>query len=355
MKKLFLTFILLCVFIVANAQCYKIASIERQSSPDMKLLQVLEVEDRVLVYGSITTTKEKNWADAGRKTAIVRNGMRYKLLNSVNLPFFDEAEPRHLVLLKDETVNFVLEFEKFDLSKSFDLLLIEGDSEPDKYDFYGIKLESINKEEVIDTERFLDDVHTIYGKYVVNGKEHKYYIRDNVMFEFTNSWFGKDFLFEMTVVNSSNHGVMVDLDKIHASATDMKDRPKDVVRYTPDSYDEYVERDRQMAAYYNTGGSNTSDVNRHIDSESRKTNNVWTQIGLGALKALNNKSQANRVHQYLKKHPRTLPKGLRTTSLKPGESISGYIPYKKIKNVKTFSLNIVLDDYTYDIKYQIND
>jgi len=354
MKNLFLTFVFLCVSVLANAECYKVASVERQSSPNMKLLQVLEAQDRVLVYGTITSAIEKNWASAGRATAIVKNGMRYKLTNSVNLPFFDEAEPRYLVLLNGESANFVLEFEKFDLSGSFDLLLIEGSDNPDKYDFYGVKLEKINEKDVIDTKRFLDGVHTIFGKYVDNGSERNYYIRDNVMFEFGNKWFGNDFLFEMKVVNSSDHGVMVDLGKIYATATDMKDRPKEVVRYTPDSYDAYVERDRQMAAYYRTGGDETASQNAKMKRESENTSNVWAKIGFGALIALNNQTQENRVHDYLKKHPRTLAKGLRTTSLKAGESISGYIPYKKVKKLKMFYINIVLDGYTYNIKYKIN-
>jgi len=353
MKNLFLALVCLCVSLVANAQCYKVASVERQSSENMKLLQVLEAQDRVLVYGTITTNKEKNWADAGRKTAIVRNGMRYKLLNSVNLPLFDEAEPRYLVLQKDETVNFVLEFENFDLSESFDLLLIEGGNEPDKYDFYGIKLEKIGEKEVIDTERFLDGVHTIYGKYVEDGKEYKYYIRDNVMLEYNYSWYDDDFLFEVTVVNNSDHGVMVDRDKIEATATDMKDRPKEVIRYSADSYDAYVEKDRREAAYYNTGGSHTSDVNRRIEAESNKTNNVWKQIGLDAVVALNNQAQENRIQQYLEEHPRKLSEGLRTNSLKPGESLSGYIAYKKIRKLKTLSIKVTLDDYTYNINYSL--
>lgn len=354
MKNLFLTFICLCVSIVVNAQCYRVVSVERQSSPDMKLLQVLKAQDHLLVYGTITTTKEKNWSCAGRTTAIVKNGMRYKLLNSVNLPFYDDAEPRYLVLLQDETVNFVLEFEDFDLSESFDLRFTEGGNEPDKYDFYGIKLEKIDEKDVIDTQRFLDGVHTIFGRYMDNGKEYRYYIRDDIMFEFKNSWFNNDFLFEIKVVNSSDHGVMVDLDMIHATATDQKDRPKEVVRYTAESYDAHIERDRRTAAYYNTGGSKTSDINRRIDSESRKTNDGWAQIGLGALKALNNQAQENRVQKYLKQHPRTLPKALRSTSLKPGESIYGYIPYKKIKKLKTLSLSISLDGYTYNISYNLN-
>lgn len=352
MKKMFLAFICLCVSIVANAQCYKVVSVERQTNTDIKFLQVLETEDRVLVYGTMTTS-ETCYSRIGRKTAIVKNGIRYKILNSVNLPLYDEAEPRKLYLKNGESANFVIEFEKFDISGSFDLLEKEGEDSPNNYNFYGIKVEKIDQKEMIDTKRFLDSPHTIWGSYVDNGTPYYYFLREGVMLEYKNSWFDDDFLLEVRVVNNSDHGIMVDMDKIHASAVDKKDRPMKVIRYTADSYDALVEQDRREAAYYNTGGNDTSRRNSVLKDESKKTDNIWTQIGLEALQDLNNQSQENRIQEYLKSHPKKLANALRTTSLKAGESVSGYIPYKKIRKAKNITVKFTLDDYTHDIFYNI--
>jgi len=354
MKNLFLAFICLCVSIVANAQCYKVVSVERQTHSDIKLLQVLELEDRVLVYGNITTTKETNSLHINRKTVIKKNGMRYKILNSVNLPLYDEAEPRNLFLKQGETANFVIEFEKFDTSGSFDLINVEGDDRPQNFNFYGIKLEAIDQKEMIDTRRFLDAPHTIWGRYVENGLKHYYLIRDDVMLEYLDSWYGNDFLLQVWIVNNSDHGVMVDMDKIHATAIDKKDQRVNVIRFTADSYDAYVERDRRETAYYRTGGSDASRRTSLLKDEIRKTDNGWKQLGLGALLAINEQSQENRIQQYLENHPRTLANALRTTSLKPGESVAGYIPYKKIRKMKKIDFKFTLDDYTYPIGFVLN-
>lgn len=353
MKKMFLAFICLCVSIVVNAQCYKVVSVERQTCPTIKLLQVLETEDRVLVYGTITTTSEINYSRIGRKTTIVKNGMRYKILNSVNLPLYDEAEPRKLYLKKGESANFVIEFEKFDTSGSFDFVEKEGEDSPNNYNFYGIKVEKIDQKEMIDTKRFLDSPHTIWGNYVENGTPYYYFIRDDVMIEYKNSWFDDDFLLELRVVNNSDHGVMIDMDKIQTTAIDKKGRTVGVVRYTADSYDALVEQNRREAAYYNTGGNDTSRQNSRLKDESKKTDNIWAQIGLDALQDLNNQAQENRIQKYLKDHPRKLAKALRTTSLRPGESVSGYIPYKKIRKMKSINFKMILDDYTYNYGYTI--
>lgn len=354
MKKLILLIICLMASVMANAQ-YKVSSVDKQDSPNITLHQVLETENSVLVYCTLTSVEDKfHSLSINRTTKAEKNNAGYKLLNSINLPIKDEAEPRYLLTRKlGEKVNFVLEFAKFDLNGTFDIVEDDTKHESGMLNFYGIHLEPIDIKDAIDTERFLDCSHVIYGYYKVNGHTHAYYIKDNLMFMFRNSWYGKDFLIHLEITNNSDHGVMLDLSKIRTEGTDANGKPVEVLRYTPDTYDARIESDRYATARANT----TDDVSRATESlifhERITTKNEWGKLGFLALEQAYKQSQENRIQEYLKEHPNTEPKAIRSNGIKAGESIIGFIPFKvknKCKNVKIY---IPMDDYEFLINYNI--
>lgn len=66
------------------------------------------------------------------------------------------------------------------------------------------------------------------------------------------------------------------------------------------------------------------------------------------------RAENNRIDQYLKEHPNTDPKALRSNSIKAGESIVGFIPLKIKKNkVKNFNIIIPMDDYDFIVNYHL--
>ena len=353
MKKLILLFVCLTASVVANAQ-YKVTSIDKSETEYSVLHQVIETEKSVLVYCTFTTpVDEIKYYSLNRKLKAVKNNVSYKIINAVNFPLLDEAEPRYLFTTKKgQKFNYVMEFEKFDPAGGFDIIRDETNHDPGVMNFYGIHLEKIDPKDVIDTERFLNDDHVIYGEYTNNGKTSRYFIREGLMMTFYTYWYGKDLIVNFQITNNSDHGVMLNMDKVRLEATDQKGNPTEISRYTPESYDARIESDRRWEARAAT----TDDASRMIGSKiyhgTFETGNEWGRIGFKALESVYKRAENNRIDQYLKEHPNTDPKALRSNSIKAGESIVGFIPLKIKKNkVKNFNIIIPMDDYDFIVNF----
>ena len=355
MKKLIFTFLCLMVSVLANAQ-YKVVSVDQQDSECYKLLQVLETENSVLVYGTFTSSfNEQKRITIARSTRVEKNNTRYKIINAVNMPLWDDAEQRWVEVQKvGDKFNFVLEFEKFDLNGTFDIVEEDTNKTNILLNFHGIHLEKIEPSEAINTDKFLNDGHVIFGRYTQNGHTHCYFIRDGVMIMYNDSWNGKkDFLLHLEITNNSDHGVMFELGKVTTYGTDKNGEHIVVTRYTPDSYDQLIEDERYYAARQQTGGDLSRDVESLLYRQRINTKNEWGKLGLKALEDMTRQARDNRVYKYLQEHPNTNPKALRSNSIKAGESIRGFLPFEVKKKVKTFKIFITLDGYQYEIKYNV--
>ncbi len=354
MRKLILLIVCFMASVMANAQ-YKVTSVDRAETKNSELLQVLETEKSVLVYCTFTTpTDEPQIYLLPRKLKAVKNNAGYKVINSINFPLYDEAEPRYMeTTKKGQKFNFVLEFEKFDPAGGFDIIDEETAPDNNPMTFHGIHLETIEPKDVIDTERFLDDGHVIYGYYKQDNHTYRYFIKEGLMIMFYNTWYGKDLIINFEITNNSDHGVMFDLAKLRYTGTDAKGKPVEIVRYTPESYDGRIESDRRFEARQQTGGDAARLLESKIYHERITTNNDWGKIGLTALESAYKRAQENRIDQYLKEHPNNDPKALRSNSIKPGESIAGFVPLK-IKKAKKVKLTVPMDGYNFVVNYNIN-
>ncbi|MCQ2247064.1 MAG: hypothetical protein MJZ69_09830 [Bacteroidaceae bacterium] len=356
MKKLIFTFLCLMVSVLANAQ-YKVASVDKQDSQNFKLHQVLETGNSVLIFGTYTSfSNEQQRRCIDRTARVEKNNSGYKIINAVNLPLSDEAEPRYAeVNTKDAKYNFVLEFEKFDLNGTFDLVENDSKHTESMLNFYGIHLEKINPSEAIDTDKFLSKAPVIYGNYIQDGVYHGYFIRNGMMLMYHQTWNGKkDFILNLEINNNSDHGVMLELGKVGIVGTDKDGKRIEVARFTPDSYDQYVEDARYYAARQQTGGDLSSSVESLLFRERIHTDNEWGKLGLKALEGMTRQAQDNRIHKYLQEHPNTSPRALRSNSIKAGESVRGFIPFEVKKKVKNLKINIYMDDYNFLIEYNVN-
>lgn len=339
--------------VMAEAQ-YKVTSVDKSETEKTTLLQVLETENSVLVYCTFTAPDDEiHLYNLNRKLKAVKNNVGYKILNAVNFPLWNEAEPRYLrTIKKGQKFNFMMEFEKFDPAGGFDI--VEDDTKHDAgmLNIYGIHLEKIDPSEVIDTERFLDDGHVIFGRYKTDGQSYTYYIKEGLMFLYHSTWNGNDFIIHLEITNNSDHGVMFDLAQVRTSGVDKKGKPVEVVRYTPESYDAHIESNRRWEAREQTGGDAARMLESKIYHERISSNNEWSKIGLTALESAYKRARENRIQEYLKEHPNNDPKALRSNSIKPGESIVGYIPLK-VKKSKTVTVIVPMDDYDFTIIYNV--
>lgn len=350
--KFILLFLCLMVSAMADAQ-YKVSVIDKSESESTVLHQVLETENSVLVYCTFTTPDDKTHIYyLPRTIKVVKNNANYKIINAVNFPLWNEAEPRYLrTTQKDQKINYVLEFEKFDPSGGFDIVEDESKHD-DMLNFYGIHLERIQPKDAIDTERFLDDGHVIYGWYKNDGRTYGYYIKSGMMMMFHTSWYGKDLLVNLEITNNSDHGVMFDLAKVRIEGTDKKGKSVPVIRYTPESYDAHIEDNRRWEAKEQTGGDVARMTESLIYQKRIHTKNEWGNLGLRALEQTYKRAQENRIQEYLREHPNTDPKALRSNSIQPGESLVGFIPLK-VKKLKNVKLYITMDDYEFLINYDL--
>ncbi len=341
--------------VLANAQ-YKVTSVDKQEAANSVLLQVIETEESVLVYCTFTTpTDETQYYTLNRKIKAVKNNASYKIINAVNFPLYDEAEQRYLFTTKKgQKFNYVMEFEKFDPAGGFDIILDETRHDPGVMNFYGIHLEKIDPKDVINTERFLDDGHVIYGYYKQDNHTYRYFIKEGLMMMFYNTWYDKDLIINFEITNNSDHGVMLDLAKVRTEGTDSKGKPVEVTRYSPESYDGRIEDDRRWEARQATGGDASRMIESKIYHEKITASNDWAKIGYTALESVYKRAQENRIQDYLKEHPNTNPKALRSNSIKAGESIVGFIPLKVKKKLNNFKMHIPMDDYDFLISYDMH-
>ena len=363
MKKTFAIILAMCMAAVgANAQ-WTVES-AKTANPYVKLLQVLETDNSVLVYASYTRDNDDTVMLTIDRTAHVKaNGLKYKLLSSVNLPIEDEGDYRCALLRSGHNeVNFVLEFEKFPVEGGFSIIE-NTKNEPNYFNFYDIALSPIEPDKVIDTQRFLDSgVPVINGKNSKGGTNYLYYIRNGVCITCNavkegGDWFsGDDEIFYLDIVNNSDHGVKFDFDKVSVIGRKNKKNgekeEKVWTKYTPESYEQYLRQLDYDEARYKTS-SVLDDVSRQLDRERYSSAvNSWERIGWTALKALTDQKIENRIEEYMKAHPKEHPSALKTESIMPGESLHGYIAAKR-KKADDVKLTIPVDGYDFNFYFNL--
>ena len=348
--------------LVASAQ-WKVDSVG-SSEPNTKLLQILETEQSTLIYATLVGDfKESHIFNLNRNMYASANGMKYKLVNSVNLPIGDEADMRYVYMNEaNNELNFVLEFEKFPVEDGFDIIESTSSEGDFAFNFRDVKVSAIDQDKMLDTGRFLDSASPIiFGKYSEDGRNYSYYIRDGVCVTFNaqfspGEFLGTHFITYVQIVNNSDHGVKFDLDKVSLVASKKKASGKvDTFNWSifrPDEYDEFLKSREYEEAKEKT--SNIVDLlGDQIDRSKYRTNyGSWERLGLEALGALTRQSVENRVGEYMKSHPTTRPMALRTQGIKAGESVHGYIA-AKYKKADTVTITIPMDGFDFFLLYNL--
>ena len=359
-KKLTAVILLSLLSVLAFGQ-YKVSSVESAFSSEFELKYFLETETSTIVYGTVTSSRTMHKC-LYPNTAVVQNGVSYKIRNSVNLPVYDEAEYQDLYMREaGEKVNFVLEFPRFSLEQPFDV--IETDT-PKQNGVYvnrtGIRLEKIDLSAFPDFDAFLDSYPaTIYGSYKDNGVNVIYYMRDNVYVSCRATDVDDGFLepkykrFEVEISNDSDHGILFDFDKtsvIGHRTVGGNQQDKPFVRYMPDSFEQYLADSDYYEAKNAVGGM--AKVGDKLRSESYNSNNSeWANLGLKVLGDMANNMAEQNIREYLAAHPKNRPGVLRSQSMKSGTYISGYMAYKTQK-ADSYTLHIPLDGYDFTFEWK---
>lgn len=360
MKKLVLFIFLLAAGISASAQ-YKVSSVEKSFSPEFELKYILEADNSTLVYGSFTSSKALNFF-FGAGLAVIQDDLKYKVKNSVNLPVRDEADQQSAVFRgPGEKVNFVIEFEKFPLHDGFDIVENDKPREDGTYlNAYGIHLEPMALESFPDFDKFVDSYPAVLsGRYVDNGKYHQYYMKGDLYIscqctEVDDGIFEPKYKrFYIEINNDSDHGVLFSFDDTYVvghRTVGGKQQDKYFTKYTAQSFDDYMNQGDYEEAKSHVGAMGEVGHLLRLDSYNRG-NGEWANLGLKVLSNLANEIAEKNIQQYLAEHPKTRPSALRSQSLKPGESVCGYLAFKNQK-ADSFTLHIPMDgfDFTFEWK-----
>ena len=360
MKKLLLTVLSLAAALMASAQ-YKVSSVDSAFSPEFELKYVLEADNSTIIYGSFTSSRaHRIFFD--RELSVLQNDVRYKVRNGVNLPVFDEANQMTAVFREaGEKVNFIVEFEKFPLHDGFDIVENDKPREGGVYlNVYGVHLEPMELERFPDFDKFVDSYPPVLsGKYVENGSTHQYYMKGDVYISCQCTDVDDGFLepkykrFYIEVNNDSDRGVLFSFDDTYVQGhrtVGGKQQDKYFTKYTPESFDDYMAQNDYEEARRAVGGM--KDVGSALRTESyNKSNSEWANLGFKVLGNLADEIAERNISQYLAEHPKSRPSALRSQSLKPGESVCGYLAFKSQK-ADSFTLHIPMDgfDFTFDWK-----
>lgn len=193
-----------------------------------------------------TNKNEHGWMNIFENTTakIAGSNKVYHLLNSINLPINSEAEPRMMVFDSiGQDHFFVLEFEK--LPNITDFSIFEEPSNPNAFNFEGIKVDTTQKRDFVNIDDFIADYPVKeFGRYVVKGTNVSYYKFKGVTVSMTSQivkQYGKYFTLSINVQNLSGRSILFDPSKIYSQGYQQeKDKYIDLQVLSAAEYDKKV-------------------------------------------------------------------------------------------------------------------
>lgn len=358
MKKLILAAIMLLLVSSLHAQ-WKITGIDKSQNSSCELIQILESANSTFIFGTITNPSDGlyPYSSISRSTCVYANDEKYKLINSVNLPIYDEATPTYAQISGHQKMNFIMEFEKFPVTGSFDLIEKESKHTEGTYNFYGIHALNVGIENMAG-DSFIDEYPTVlYGSFTNEGKTEQYYLAQGLTIsctcetEYRDQYGQPDYVFFLTFDNDSRKDIELHPEKdIRVTGISVKSNGKEeekaIKLIRKDTYEQYFNGKDYHAArqIVNSSVAGVSDAasqakNSTIDSDAR--------AALGFISLVGTLSIDKQVREYMKEHPSNRPAALEDCTIKAGEKRSGYIGIQTRK-MDQYVLHLTLDGYEYN-------
>lgn len=324
--------------------------------PDMISLKwVMPTDSSVLLYAVYTRKDTTDYVALSRKTCVVQDDCDYRIINSTNIPVYDEAFPMAAYLpTEGQRINFVMEFEKFPLDAPFDIIF--SDDEPSRNCLYvRADTSSVAKTNI---RRFLKSTPVTYiGKYVNDGKNYFFYDHDGTFVGVECAYYGDYFKVTFDIFNGSDHGIMFNTSNLKGVSNVKKGRKTELVTLTLLDKIEYrgmVKDSDYRQAEKETGGEAVSIVGEGLRAGS------WTlpfrsaeYVGLRALSSLASSAEYEMLKPRLKEledsREERIKDYIQSQSLRKGESCGGFLLFEKVKNMTDITVTLTMDEY--DFKY----
>ena len=277
-KNFILTF--LCFLATSFYASAQFAGASYTSGPSSKM-EILQVENRdlsTLVYMAYTTPNTDDWNDTSSwmnfsdKTYLTVNGSakKYPMISTINMPINSEAENRYMMFdRKNQRHQFILEFEKIPDGESFNI--IEDQSNPTAFNFYGISYNQTDSSNYINIDEFIADYPVKeFGQFAVNGNTVSYVKFKDIIINivpFYMDQYGKYFNMNISVQNLSGRSILFNPANISVQGYKFKKKKQDGQElYFP----EQVELDLLSYAEYDK-----------IVNNKQRWDNFWVALGEG--------------------------------------------------------------------------
>lgn len=361
MKKIILlSILLLCGTFSSQAQ-FRISNV-RKSNPDIQLKYVKQTDTTTQVFGVFTMPQVDTFPallSFSRRMHITDGDMDYRLLDSDNIPVMDGSIEAYAVFDKPgQKTNLILEFEKVDLSGPFDI--IENESDDKAFNFYGIEVDTTATRK-LDNKRYLSSAPVmICGEFYEDGHHYTFYEKDGVFVAAYPVRSDDFFMYHFTVVNDSDHGVLLNTGAM--KATGRKFFPKEIKEVglnilTPSDYEDLVWSNDKYRAEQEAKSQGLSEAGSAVSFASiglsfRSPEYTGLRVLGGFLQDINN----NNMKPYMKELDATRKERvsvyLRSQSLKAGENISGVLYVdRKEKRVEECTLTVPIDEMSLTFKW----
>lgn len=204
--------------ICAEAQ-YKNVKVDAMPNR-MNIEQVDYYENSTIVCISYQSEEEITWMNIGDKTfARTKNGKKYPMINSINLPISSEAENRNMIFdYVGQKHHFALEFAKLPEGESFDI--IENENTPNGFNFYNLSVDTLSKGNLMNLDKFIADYPVKeWGRFLVDGQLISY-VKSNGITLTMNiqaiKQYGKYYVVNLNLKNQSGNSILLNVDNITA-------------------------------------------------------------------------------------------------------------------------------------------
>jgi len=357
MKRIVLAATLLLVVSNLFAQ-WKVTGIDKSENSSCELVQILDGGKSTFIFGTITNPSDSlyPYSTISRSTCVYVGDEKYKLLNAVNLPIFDEATPVCARISGGQKLNFILEFEKFPVTDNFDLVEKESKHTEGTYNFYGIHVANAGIQNMVG-DSFLDEYPSVlYGSFTNQGKATQYYIAQGLTISCTyeieqRDLYGKpDYVFFLTFENESGKDIELHPEKDfrvtgHTFKSNGKEDVKEIKLVRQNKLEDYFHGKDYQAARQIVN-STVAGITDAASQAKNRTINSDVQGALGFITLVGTLSIDKDVKEYMKAHPSDRPAALKDCTIKAGEKKSGYVGIQT-KNVDQYVLHLTLDGYEY--------
>lgn len=355
--KRFFTILFLSVAFISNLNAADTAYPIERTDGMYSLRYLIETEETSLLYFTYTVAEGvelPHLINMRPDTKVISDDVGYRLVQAYNIPLMDEGDEESAYFTyAGQTLDFVLEFERFPLDEPFDLL-----------GFKSVEIDT-SRTVTVDSKEFLDSTpYTRYGTYVREGNPTVYFSGEDYQLTLTACdpvhFYGTCFRSGLvTIANSSDRQFKIALSDISAVAhKPVGKRIKNKKAYVLDKdgcnsawlqIDEASVRDTLDRSAGEVIGGAVSGVGMVSGMDP------LAGLGLFAVGALISACDKTDLTPYMKElneiREKEMKDYLEDRVIEPGESYSSFVTFKCDDDCNSLDICIQLDGKSFNFKW----